>query len=134
MSQPNAPVRESRPQSVSVQSVSVIGAGIAGTWQALMFAKAGCGVTVYERGDQAMTLATGHWAGGMLAPYCESEAAEPLITRLGLRSLDLWREELPGTPFSIDLDDPFPEIAQVRAQVRQRPAYRTSQYLIQGGA
>jgi len=100
MSQLNAPVRESRPQSVSVQSVSVIGAGIAGTWQALMFAKAGCGVTVYERGDQAMTLATGHWAGGMLAPYCESEAAEPLITRLGLRSLDLWRKELPGTPFN----------------------------------
>ena len=30
----------------------------------------------------------------MLAPYCESEATEPVITRLGLRSLDLWDEQL----------------------------------------
>jgi glycine oxidase len=36
----------------------------------------------------------------MLAPWCESEAAEPVISRLGLRSLDLWRQELPDTPFN----------------------------------
>jgi glycine oxidase len=36
----------------------------------------------------------------MLAPYCEGEAAEPLITRLGLRSLDFWRDALPETPFN----------------------------------
>jgi len=81
-------------------SISVIGAGIAGTWQALLFAKAGCKVTLYERGDASMTQATSHWAGGMLAPYCESETAEPLITRLGLRSLELWRDALPQTPFN----------------------------------
>ena len=81
-------------------TISIIGAGIAGTWQALMFAKAGCKVALYERGDAAMTQGTGHWAGGMLAPYCESEAAEPLITRLGLRSLELWRDALPQTPFN----------------------------------
>ena len=81
-------------------SVSIIGAGIAGTWQALLFAKAGCKVALYERGDATMKEGTGHWAGGMLAPYCESEAAEPLITRLGLRSLDLWRDALPQTPFN----------------------------------
>jgi glycine oxidase len=81
-------------------SVSVIGAGIAGTWQALMFAKAGCKVTLYERSDTSMTQATGHWAGGMLAPYCEGETAEYLVTRLGLRSLDLWRHALPQTPFN----------------------------------
>ncbi len=81
-------------------SISVIGAGIAGTWQALLFAKAGCKVSLYERSDASMTQATSHWAGGMLAPFCESEAAEPLITRLGLRSLDLWRDALPQTPFN----------------------------------
>jgi len=81
-------------------TVNVIGAGIAGTWQALLFAQAGCRVAVYERGDAAMTQATSHWAGGMLAPNCESESAEPVITRLGLRSLDLWRETLPDTPFN----------------------------------
>src|SRR3974390_3839105 len=77
--------------------VRVIGAGIAGTWQALLFAKAGCEVALYERSDASMTQSTGHWAGGMLAPYCEGETAEYLITRLGLRSLDLWRGTLPDT-------------------------------------
>jgi glycine oxidase len=80
--------------------VSVVGAGIAGTWQALLFAKAGCQVTLYERSDPSMTQATSYWAGGMLAPYCEGETAEPLVTRLGVRSLDLWREALPDTTFN----------------------------------
>jgi glycine oxidase len=81
-------------------AINVIGAGVAGTWQALLFAKAGCAVALHERGDAALTQATSHRAGGMLAPHCEGEAAEPLITRLGLRSLDLWREALPATPFN----------------------------------
>src|SRR3954452_2915474 len=80
--------------------VSVIGAGIAGAWQALLFAQAGHSVTLHERSDQAMMLSTSHWAGGMLAPYCEREASEPVISRLGLRALDLWRRELPDTPFN----------------------------------
>ena len=80
--------------------VTIIGAGIAGAWQALLFAQAGHGVTLHERSDAQMMLSTSHWAGGMLAPYCESESAEPIISRLGLRSLDLWRETLPDTPFN----------------------------------
>ena len=80
--------------------VSIIGAGIAGAWQALLFAQAGRAVTLHERSDEAMTLATSHWAGGMLAPWCEAEASEPLISRLGIRSLDLWREHFPKTPFN----------------------------------
>ncbi len=80
--------------------VSVIGAGIAGAWQALLFAKAGHAVTLFERSDAGMTEATSHWAGGMLAPYCEREASEPVITRLGIRSLDLWRDEFPDTRFN----------------------------------
>ena len=80
--------------------VSIIGAGIAGAWQALLFAQAGHAVTLYERSDAAMTLSTSHWAGGMLAPWCEAEASEPVIGRLGIRSLDLWREHFPKTPFN----------------------------------
>jgi glycine oxidase len=80
--------------------VTIIGAGIAGAWQALLFAQAGHAVTLYERSDAAMTLATSHWAGGMLAPWCEAEASEPVIGRLGIRSLDLWREHFPETPFN----------------------------------
>ena len=81
-------------------SVSIIGAGIAGAWQALLFAQAGHDVTLHERSSNVMMLSTSHWAGGMLAPYCESEVAEPVISRLGLRALDLWRAELPDTPFN----------------------------------
>src|SRR5947208_15093983 len=80
--------------------VSVIGAGIAGAWQALLFAQAGHAVTLHERSDAAMTESTSHWAGGMLAPWCEAETSEPLISRLGIRSLDLWREQFPTTPFN----------------------------------
>jgi len=47
-----------------------------------------------------MTESTSHWAGGMLAPWCEAETSEPVISRLGIRSLDLWREHFPDTPFN----------------------------------
>src|SRR6476659_10258601 len=80
--------------------VSIIGAGIAGAWQALLFAQAGHAVTLHERGDAAMTDSTSHFAGGMLAPWCEAEVSEPVISRLGLRSLALWREHFPDTPFN----------------------------------
>jgi glycine oxidase len=78
----------------------VIGAGIAGAWQALLLASSGRGVTLHERSDADMTQSTSHWAGGMLAPYCEAEATEPVIVRLGLRSLKLWRDYFPQTPFN----------------------------------
>ena len=81
-------------------SISIIGAGIAGAWQALLFAQAGRQVTLHERSDAAMLQSTSHWAGGMLAPYCEAEVSEPVIVRLGLRSLNLWREQFPKTPFN----------------------------------
>ena len=80
--------------------VTIIGAGIAGAWQALLFALGGHAVTLHERSDAAMTQSTSHWAGGMLAPWCEAETSEPLISRLGIRSLDLWREHFPDTPFN----------------------------------
>jgi glycine oxidase len=80
--------------------VSVIGAGIAGAWQALLFAQAGHDVTLHERSDAGMAQSTSYWAGGMLAPWCEAETSEPVISRLGIRSLDLWREHFPHTLFN----------------------------------
>jgi glycine oxidase len=80
--------------------VSIIGAGIAGAWHALLFAQGGHAVTVHERSDAGMTDSTSHFAGGMLAPWCEAETSEPVIGRLGVRSLDLWRQHFPKTPFN----------------------------------
>jgi glycine oxidase len=80
--------------------VSIVGAGIAGTWQALLFAKAGHPVTVYERSGRDLSQSTSMHAGGMLAPWCEQEAAEPVITRLGTRSLALWRDHVPDAVFN----------------------------------
>jgi glycine oxidase len=91
--------RDSSPHRATA-AADIIGAGIAGLWQALALAKTGCEVTVYERDNEAMTQSASHFAGGMLAPWCESEAAEPVILRLGLRSLDLWREQVPDLPFN----------------------------------
>jgi glycine oxidase len=93
-------MHQSSESSWGESPVSVIGAGIAGAWQALLFAQAGREVTLHERSDAAMTQSTSYWAGGMLAPYCEAEASEPAIVRLGIRSLDLWRENFPQTPFN----------------------------------
>src|SRR3954469_22021001 len=80
--------------------VTIIGAGVTGAWQALLFAQAGHAVTLHERSDAAMALATSHFAGGMLSPWCEAEASEPVISRLGIRSLDLWREHFQDTAFN----------------------------------
>ncbi len=80
--------------------VSIIGAGIAGAWQALLFAQAGHAVTLHERGDAAMTDSTSHWAGGMLAPWCEAEVARTHHLQARPALLDIWRRELPDTPFN----------------------------------
>src|SRR5436190_21563159 len=103
--------------------VTIIGAGIAGAWQALLFAQAGHAVTLYERSDADMAESTSHWAGGMLAPWCEAETSEPVIGRLGIRSLDLWREHFPNTPFNGSL---------VVAHARDRSDFERFARLISG--
>src|SRR5439155_24347775 len=77
--------------------ISIIGAGIAGAWNALLLAQAGHPVTVHERNDAAMRQSTSHWAGGMLAPWREAETSEPVISLLGILSLDLWRRHVAET-------------------------------------
>lgn len=81
------------PDFMNRRRATVVGAGVTGTWQALMLARAGFDVTIHERSSSALDQSTGYWAGGMLAPYCEAEATEPLVTRLGLHALHLWRRE-----------------------------------------
>jgi glycine oxidase len=77
--------------------VSVIGAGVAGLACALELAERGAAVEVLERAPELGAHACSWFAGGMLAPWCERESAEPLIAQLGTESLPWWRERFPGT-------------------------------------
>ena len=73
-------------------TITVVGAGIFGLWQALEFARRGHVVTVREAMPEAQSGGASRFAGAMLAPYCESEAAEPIIKQIGLVGLEMWRE------------------------------------------
>lgn len=69
--------------------VAVVGAGPMGLVTALMCAKAGLNVAVYER--QADFTGSPAWNGaGVMAPDCEADAADTTIVELGRRSLELW--------------------------------------------
>jgi len=79
-------------------TVTVIGAGVAGLWQAYALAQAGFAVRLVEQGGATLDQGCSWRAGGMLAPYCEAEVAEPLVVRLGLRSIALWQAFYPELP------------------------------------
>ena len=74
--------------------VTVIGAGVAGLACAVELAERGAEVEVLERGEKLGASSCSWFAGGMLAPWCELESAEPLIARLGSESIAWWRERL----------------------------------------
>ncbi len=76
-------------------TILVKGAGVAGLVAALELHRRGHMVEVVERqGD--IGLGASHWAGGMLAPYCEREAAAESVLTLGLQAADWWDAALPG--------------------------------------
>lgn len=81
---------------MSTCTITVAGAGITGLWQALTLARRGHQVRLIERSPEPFTQAASAYAGAMLAPHCEAEAAEPVVRELGLRSIELWRKTYPG--------------------------------------
>jgi len=78
-------------------SIAVRGAGVVGLWQALLLARRGHAVTLYERSAQPFADSCSVYAGAMLAPHCEEESAEAIVHDLGKRGIALWRETYPGT-------------------------------------
>jgi glycine oxidase len=78
------------------QSIAIRGAGVVGLWQALLLARAGHAVTIYERSTTPFAEACSPYAGAMLAPRCEEESADAVVGELGLRSIALWRATYPG--------------------------------------
>ncbi len=80
--------------------VTVIGAGVAGLTCAVELAERGAEVEVLDRGERLGASCCSWFAGGMLAPWCELESAEPLIATLGGESVAWWRERFGGTVMS----------------------------------
>ena len=76
-------------------TVLVKGAGVAGLATALELGRRGFAVEVVERRAD-IGLGASHWAGGMLAPYCEREAAVEIVLTSGLFAADWWDEAVPG--------------------------------------
>jgi glycine oxidase len=74
--------------------IHILGAGIAGLTVAFEFALAGCDVELTEK-REGPGLSCSHFAGGMLAPWCEAESSERLILDLGCESLKFWTETFP---------------------------------------
>lgn len=71
-------------------AVDIIGSGIVGLSCAYVLASRGCKVALHSKSDGPDSTCCSWWAGGMLAPYCEMESAEPLIGKLGLESMAFW--------------------------------------------
>lgn len=70
--------------------VTVIGAGVAGLVCALELAERGAEVAIVERAPTLGAEACSWFAGGMLAPWCEGESAEPAVVDLGKHALAWW--------------------------------------------
>jgi glycine oxidase len=99
-----APIRAAKGQPLAIEkqqhispeplTITVVGAGIMGLWQALTLARLGHRVRLLEMSSNPFSESASRHAGAMLAPGCESETAPELRT-LGPRGLALWRATYP---------------------------------------
>ncbi len=105
--------------------VSVLGAGITGLWQALILSKAGFEVSLHEISDPPFENAASRLAGAMLAPFCEAEAAEAIVSEHGVRSIALWNEHYPDTENKGSLVVAAPrDLAELSRFARATSGYR----------
>jgi glycine oxidase len=68
----------------------VVGAGVLGRLLALRLRELDWAVTLLDRDDEQGTHNCSWTGAGMLSPYCEREAAERLITDMGIYAMDRW--------------------------------------------
>ncbi|MEO1544411.1 MAG: FAD-dependent oxidoreductase [Pseudomonadota bacterium] len=81
---------------MTMKRILVAGAGVVGLWQALALSRAGHAVTLCDRSPNPNATSASHYAGAMLAPWCEAEAAPGVVRDLGVRGLAQWRDLFPG--------------------------------------
>lgn len=73
--------------------VNIIGAGVVGLCVARQLIDHGAQVRLYDQGGKPGEHSCSWWAGGMLAPYCEAESAEPEVIRLSADVVDWWQTQ-----------------------------------------
>ena len=71
--------------------IAIVGAGIMGRLLAWELVRAGYRPQLYDRDAADTGSAAANTAAGMLAPYCELEAADSIIHHMGLAGLAQWR-------------------------------------------
>ena len=72
---------------------SVLGSGVAGLCVATLLVERGESVEVITQPD---CRAASHWAGGMLAPWCEAESAPPQVIEWGQHAAGWWAQRVEG--------------------------------------
>jgi len=71
-------------------AITILGAGVMGLCIATELAARGIQPRIIDPAGKPGSQACSWRAGGMLAPYCEAESAEPVVLRLGLDAADWW--------------------------------------------
>lgn len=71
--------------------IHIIGTGIVGLTLADHLLNAGHNIKITTANNGVDDTACSWWAGGMLAPYCEMESAEPLVGKLAPISMAYWQ-------------------------------------------
>lgn len=78
------------------REITVAGAGVIGLWQALTLARRGHRVRLVECSRNPATSSASSYAGAMLAPFCEAEAAPRIVPDHGRKGIELWHDAYPG--------------------------------------
>ena len=70
---------------------AIAGAGLVGRLMALKLLQRGWKVELFDPDSREGRASAAYTGAGMLAPYCELESSEPLISELGRDSVEEWR-------------------------------------------
>ena len=81
---------------MSDATITVVGAGVFGLWQALQLARAGYRVCLLEASSNPFETSASRWAGAMISPDCEAESAPEIVRTFGREGLAIWKATYPG--------------------------------------
>lgn len=80
----------------SKPTITILGAGVYGLWQAFELTRRGYHVKLIDAAPDPLATSASTYAGAMLAPFCEAEAAPEVVRQYGLEAIKLWQEAYPG--------------------------------------